>query len=382
MGVRSGLFKTEQQVLFSKESLDQVSDAARKMSAPREVVDAIKTAANWPADWGNTTDNYFRMSAFIKALRQGKPVTVAQEIGKKSLFDFGTLTEAERTFASRYLIFYTFSRVAAEQLVKTLGNPASLSRVIKQAAISRDLNAMLYEHAGGERYDIRRFYLQDADLSRIFWPSEDVGMSQFTSFTPANPTIDSFMTIAGILYARDTLEVGFGSETGLARFTDPLLKEGVNYFREEKQSSKRADRLRLVDPRHIALLTSTGTLGVFTSAFGEPTPIDPSRDTTITYNDKEWQLSPDGYELYKNFNKWASTAGLMSTVNYYGQLPGGLEQPGRGRAAKMLGFGAQERPTAAAQEQAVLRAQAEAVQQRTKAREEQQGLQIKGEIQK
>ena len=380
MGVRSGLFKTEQQVLFSPGSLEEVSKTAKKMGSPEPVLDAIKTAANWPADWGNSTDNFYRMSAYIKALREGKPITVAQEIGKKSLFDFGTLTEAERAFASRYLIFYTFSRVAAEQLVKTLGNPASLSRVMKQAAVSRDLNAMLYEHAGGERYDIRRFYMQDSDLSRMFWPSEDVGMTQFTSFTPASPTIDSFMTIAGLLYARNTLEMGFGTETGLARFADPLIKEGVEVFKEEKQKDKRAERLRLADARHVGLMTSLGTLGMFTSAFGELTPIEPARDTTITYNGKEWQLSPEGYALYKQFNAWASTAGLMSTVNYYGQIPEGLDQPGRNRFAKMAGFGAQQRPGPAGQEQSVLKAQAQAVQERTKTREELQDLQLKGEM--
>jgi hypothetical protein len=380
MGTRSGLFKTEQQVLFSPGSLEEVSKEANKMGSPQPVLDALKTASNWPADWGNSTDNFFRMSSYIKALREGKPITVAQEIGKKSLFDFGTLTDAERAFASRYLIFYTFSRVAAEQLVKTLGNPASLSRVMKQAAVSRDLNAMLYEHAGGKRYDIRRFYMQDSDLARIFWPSEDVGMTQFTSFTPGNPTIDSFMTIAGLLYARDTLEIGFGTETGLARFADPLIKEGLEVVREEKQKDKRAERLRLADARHVGLMTSLGTLGIFTSAFGELTPIEPARDTTITYNGKEWQLSPEGYDLYKQFNTWASTAGLMSTVNYYGQIPEGLDQPGRDRFAKMAGFGAQQRPGPAGQEQSVLKSQAKAVQERTKMREELQGLQIKGEM--
>jgi hypothetical protein len=379
-GVRSGLFKTEQQVLFRRGTLDSVIEDAKKMGAPAGVIKKLSDPLNWPADWANSTDNTWRMASFIKAVREGKPLTVAQEIGKKSLFDFGSLPQAEREFASRFLIFYTFARVSAEQLAKTLGNPASLSRFIKQAAFVRDGGKMLYDYAGGEEYDIRRFYLKDKDLARAFWPSEKVGMSEFTSFTPAAPSIDSFMTIAGLLYARTPLEVVAGSQTGLFQFADPLIKEFIAAAPESGDVQRRADKLRLVDPRRVAALTSTGGLGVFTSVFGDLTPLSPTKDTSATYNDSEWQLSPEGYRLYKEFNRWAQVAGLTSTADYYSQMAPGLETPGKSTTAKMLGFGAQERPTAAAQEQAVLKMQEQAIKDRAKLREEQQGLQIKKEI--
>ena len=380
LGVNSGLFKTEQQVLFSKGSLNAVIEDAKSLGAsiPKKVLAALNDAAGWPADWANSTDNFWRMSSFIKALREGKPVTVAQEIGKKSLFDYGSLTAAERAFASRFLIFYTFSRVAAEQLVKTLGNPASAARFVKQAAITRDVGKMVYDHAGGEEYDVRRLYMKDRDLAKAFWPSEKVGLNEYLKFTPSAPSIDSFMQIAGILYARSPGEVVAGSETGMAQFLDPLLKEVIAIAPEEGDAKRRADRLRLVDPKHVASLTATQTLPLFTSIFGEMTPIEPGKETAITYNDSEWQLSPEGYRLYKEFNRWAQVAGLASTVNYYGQL--GIEAPGRGTAAKMLGFGAQERPSPEAQEQAVLKMQAEAVREREKLRKEQEALRVKKEI--
>jgi len=378
LGVGSGLFKTEQQVLFSKGSLDAVIEEAERLRVPQRVKQTILSPASWPADWANSTDNFWRMSSFIKALREGKPVTVAQEIGKKSLFDFGSLTAAERAFASRFLIFYTFSRVAAEQLVKTLGNPASAARFVKQAAVTRDIGKMVYEHAGGEEYDVRRFYMKDRDLARAFWPSEKVGLNEYLKFTPSAPSVDSFMQIAGILYARNPGEVVAGAETGIFQFLDPLLKEIIAIAPEEGEAKRRADRLRLLDPKHVAALTATQTLPLFTSVFGDLTPIEPGKETAITYNDSEWQLSPDGYRLYKEFTRWAQVAGLMSTVNYYGQL--GVEAPGRGTVPKMLGFGAQERPSPEAQEQSVLEMQAQAVSEREKLRKEQDALRVKKEI--
>ena len=378
LGVGSGLFKTEQQVLFSRGSLDAVIEEAERLRVPQRVKQTILSPLSWPADWANSTDNFWRMSSFIKALREGKPVTVAQEIGKKSLFDFGSLTPAERAFASRFLIFYTFARVSAEQLTKTLGNPASAARFVKQAAVTRDIGKMVYEHAGGEEYDVRRFYMKDRDLARAFWPSEKVGLNEYLKFTPSAPSIDSFMQIAGILYARNPGEVVAGAETGMAMFLDPLLKEIIAIAPEEGEAKRRADRLRLLDPRHVAALTATQTLPLFTSVFGDLTPIEPGKETAITYNDSEWQLSPDGYRLYKEFTRWAQVAGLMSTVNYYGQL--GIEAPGRGTVPKMLGFGAQERPSPEAQEQSVLEMQAQAVSEREKLRKEQDALRVKKEI--
>ena len=378
LGIRSGLFKTEQQVLFSQGSLEAVIKDAESLGAavPKRVINALKDPLNWPADWANSTDNFWRMSSFIKGLREGKPVTVAQEIGKKSLFDFGSLGPKERAFASRFLIFYTFARVSAEQLVKSLGNPAAFSRFVRQAAITRDVGKLVYDHAGGEEYDVRRLYLKDKDLARIFWPNEKVGLYEYTSFTPGAPSIDSFMTIAGLLYARTPLEVVAGTQTGLGQFADPLLKEIVLSAPERGDQERRADKLRLVDAKRIAALNTVGGLGVFTSVFGPITPINPTKETTTTYNDQEWQLTPDGYRLYKEFNRWSQVAGLASTGDYYSQLAPGLQLPGRDITAKALGFGAQERPTATVQEQAVLKMQSEAISERAKLREEQQGTQI------
>jgi hypothetical protein len=388
LGVRSGLFKTEQQVLFSQGSLEAVIEDAESLfklepgkfvgtTSPREVLRSLKDPQNWPADWANSTDNFWRMSSFIKGLREGKPVTIAQEIGKKSLFDFGSLGPKERAFASRFLIFYTFSRVSAEQLVKSLGNPAAFSRFVRQAAVTRDVGKLVYDHAGGEDYDVRRLYLKDKDLSRIFWPSEKVGLYEYTSFTPGAPSIDSFMTIAGLLYARTPLEVVAGQQTGLGQFADPLLKEFILAAPERGDQERRADKLRLVDAKRVAALNTVGGLGVFTSVFGPITPINPTKETTATYNDQEWQLSPEGYRLYKEFNRWSQVAGLASTGDYYSQLAPGLQLPGRDITAKALGFGAQERPTATVQEQAVLKMQSEAISERAKLREEQQETQIK-----
>lgn len=380
IGVNSGLFKTEQQVLFSKGSLDAIIDVAEEMSVPPGVMSALKSAAAFPADVGNSTDNLWRMSSFIKALREGKPVTVAQEIGKKSLYDFGSLTQVERDFASRFLIFYTFSRVAAEQLAKTLGNPASLSRFLKQAQLSKNINEILYEASGGKDTDVQRFLLKDKDLSRIAFNPKYVGTTKYLNFSPSLfASQDSFMTLAGILYAQNPLEVVAGGETGAFQFLDPLIKEFVAIIPED-EVKKRADRLRLVNPRQVALLQTVGGLPLFSDIIGPLVPIEPSRDTTVTYAGSEWQLDPASYARYKELNRFASVAGLQSTANYYGQLFTDVRMPGRENIMAAAGFGGRAVITPEQQEAAVLERQAQDIGEIKRAREEQMKVKTVKEI--
>jgi hypothetical protein len=382
IGVNSGLFKTEQQVLFSKGSLEEIIKVAEGMNPkpPQKVMAALSDAMNWPADVANSTDNMWRMASFIKAVREGKPITVAQEIGKKSLYDFGSIGPNERAFASRFLIFYTFARVAAEQLAKTLGNPASLSRFLKQAQLSKNVNQIVYEASGGKDYDATRFLMKDRDLSKIAFSPKYVGTNKYLQFTPTVfASQDSFMTLAGMLYAQNIGESVAGGQTGLAQFLDPLLKEAIAIMPEDEQQ-RRADRLRLVDPKQVALLQTVGGLPLFGSIIGEMTPIVPSRDTTVTYAGSEWQLDAASYGRYKELKRWANVAGLQSTANYYGQALTDVRLPGRENLAAATGFGGKAVVTPEQQELAVLKRQAEDIGEIRRAREEQAEVKAVKEI--
>ena len=381
LGAKSGMFKTEQQVLFSPGALEKIISDAKSMSAPSGVLDALSKEGYFPSDWANSTDNFWRQMSLNQALRMGKPVSVAQEIGRKSLFDFGTLTDAERQFASRFLIFYTFSRVAAENLVKNLSSTAGAARFVRQAAMLRDTSKLVYDMSGGEEYDVRRFYMSDTDLAKATWKTPDVELSQFQSFTPKIPSLDSFMTIAGILYSRGPMESVAGTETGLGQYFDPLIKEGIKSSLEEPAQVTRADKMRLMSPQHVALFVNTESLPVGTSIFGDLTPLHPTKETSTTYNNYEWQMTPEGFEMYSTMRKWASVAGLSSTYDYYGTiLAGGVQTPGKSKVLKMIGLGGREVISPAEQEQAVLRMQAEDIAKAAKAREDEQQRLIQTEL--
>jgi len=391
LGARSGLFKTEQQVLFGQASLDALIAEAQRLETtsgrkiPAPVMQGLRDIGRLPADWANSTDNFWRMSSLIEALSKGKPVTVAQEIAKKSLFDYGSLLPAEREFASRFLIFYTFSRVSAEQVAKSLGSVAGATRFVRQAAVARDVSKMMYELNGGENYDLRRFYMTDRQLARVVLDQEKVGSNEMLRMFPALPSQDSFMQIMGLLYARSPGEIIAGTETGMAQFADPGIKYLLEQTDERRaESMKRADRLRLMDPRHVAIFWDSDSMTSATAFFGDITPMNPSKDTSITYLDKEWQLTPEGYRKYKLMEKAATFLGLRSTADYYVQYfgpgPETLQRPGRDRLGGALGVPVLQGITPEQQESTVLRTQSAAAKEREKQRKAEQAAQSGAEI--
>jgi hypothetical protein len=157
------------------------------------------------------------------------------------------------------------------------------------------------------------------------------------------------------------------------------LKEAIAIMPEDEQQ-RRADRLRLVDPKQVALLQTVGGLPLFGSIIGEMTPIVPSRDTTVTYAGSEWQLDAASYGRYKELKRWANVAGLQSTANYYGQALTDVRLPGRENLAAATGFGGKAVVTPEQQELAVLKRQAEDIGEIRRAREEQAEVKAVKEI--
>ena len=391
LGLRSGAMKTEQQVLFRGGVQEAVAEEAKRMEAasgkslPKAVWDSLLDLGSAPADWANSTDNYWRMAALSEALRQGKPISVAQEIAKKSLFDFGSLLEWERAFASRFLIFYTFARVSAVQTTKALASTSGAARFARQAALSRDVSEFSNALAGGEDYDVRKFYMTDKQYSRIKLASTQVGSNQFVQMFPSIPSQDAFMTMAGIMYASNPVEVVVGTETGLAQYLDPNLKYAIENAPEDAEYKKRADKMRIMDPRHVAAFCDTEAMLPACTFFGDITPLNPTKETTATYQNHEWQLTEEGFQRYKFMQKTAESMGWTSLASYYIPLVVGedkLQLPGKSRLGGAVGMNFSSVVTPEQQEETVLKKQADITAKRAKQREDQAETQRTLDLQK
>ena len=384
IGVKTGAFKTEQQTLFSIDTFNDVVKLVGDKEVPPGFWNELKGVFKMPVggvnkakrvgelvdtsidntlgsltDAANATDNTFRTAVLIKALKRGDPIGVAQTLGKKSLFDYGDIGEAERQIAAHILVFTSFSRLQGQQLLKAVGSTEGASRFVKQMAVGRDINKFLYEKSGGRDYDYMQFIMGDKDLYRTKWPSgHKIATSEYYTVTPGLlPQAEAFMLIAGMLYQKEPAGI-LASETGISQFLSPELKEltGMSLNIENK---RRSTKLKLVDPSHMVMWNLNP--GLFESVFGPVKALEPSSDTTTVFQGKEWQLvDPAGYAKYSTMARWAAVGGLQSIVSTYAPLSGDIDVPGQTSTAKKLfGFGEQVRKSPEQQELVVLEGQGE-----------------------
>lgn len=375
LGTGSGLFKTEAQTQFNPKSYEEVIKfiESNNIKFPQAGFDAAKALATMPASFANESDNFFRNATFIKALRGGAPESVAQTIGKKSLFDFGSLSKGEQEFARRYLIFYTFQRLSAEVLIKSLTNPSSLARFIKQAAMLKDTERFAYDLFGGKDFDEDRILMSDKDASRFYFPKKDVGaITKQTQFTAGVSSVASWMLLADLLYSRNTSELAFGTETGIGQFFNPAIKVGIKNS-EEKDQDRREDKLHLVKPEHMAIInTVPGAPLAFKLLFGIHTPIEPDVASRTTYLDKEWQLDAKHYAAYRGFKWNMERLGLDSAVDTWAPIiDSDLDKPGGSRFEKIIGLSTVKKPSLEESESTILDAQSKYLGDLKKFREEQ-----------
>ena len=384
LGINSGLLKSEQQVLFAQGTLDSIIEDVFKMKGvgPGRRIPGFsdyvpkgkegwklagKYIANIPAEVASGSDNLFRTASLVQALKSGKPASVAQDIAKKSLLDYGTLSAAEREFASRFFLFYSFSRTMAEGIIKSIGNPAAAARFAKQAGLLKDVQRLVWEQSGGDDYDYKRFYQADKDLTRVAMATDkNIQGTRYDRMFPPFAHLDGFMQVANLIWQKDFTKVIVGTETGGGQWLDPLIKE-IMTTNLPGSIKKRAEDKRLMAPEHVAAWHLAPD--AFEAVFGELTPLLMDKETTTTYKDREWQLSPEGYRTYSTMAKAAELAGLQSAYKSLSPtIFSGIERPQvEGQVEGTLeafGMKAQAKMTLAQQEEAMLKDSAKTAQER------------------
>lgn len=117
-----------------RDMLDVTSRAARGKRTPGSVIAAISEAR----------EDLFRLASFHRALKQGKSPDEAAAHVARHHFDYGDLTNLERTFMRRVVPFYVFASRNFPLQVKSLatspGRPATAEKTRDESARSAGLD--------------------------------------------------------------------------------------------------------------------------------------------------------------------------------------------------------------------------------------------------
>jgi hypothetical protein len=265
LAVKNGIFKSQINTEVAGNFIEEANVITGNISrlekgrrvifaAPREVLGDPLAAF---------TDNVWRMESMIGSIRNGSTIEDAIQIGRKSLFDYGDLTEAERFISRNFFVFYNYFRQSIVQgVTNVFSNPGRMIRLMRGA--TQPSRIMI----GEENYqDLAYYFPQDAATGRMVSALEPAAQAKegvFVQF-PMLPHADALKIAAGVL----TDPIGFAigpapiTEAGRREYTEgfiaarlgPLTKaSGLLLFNDTPVTNMLEIRMKKnrIPPEHVA----------------------------------------------------------------------------------------------------------------------------------
>ena len=344
--IKGGAFKSMQAINVDKRFLDEARTmglgvgmfgSSKAGQTANEVTRLAGNLVSIPANIAADADIAWRMAYVKDALASGKTMDEALEIGRRSLFDYGSATDVERKYVARKILFYNFWRNSVLQTGRAaLVNPG---RLVRQIRLTEDVSKI---QVGDSSWNDLRFYTPyDAGVSRMVMKlAPQANKEGQILLTPNMPYYDAAYILSGLLSApleflsgtkkpqTDTPEFGSGyifskltpslqliaaKGTGADMLYDMKMKPGV------------------APVAHIALADNFGMLPYLTKMFNmKVRPEEPGEEG---YAGMVYTMADDDFESYQTFLKGAKLAGYQRGIDDFGKVAASLDLFGDGGVA-------------------------------------------------
>ena len=298
------------------------------------------------------TDNAWRMESVTAALRDGKTIEEALDYGRRSLFDYGDLTEFERKYASNLFLFYNYFRQSIVTAVRnTVENPSRMIRMVR--ATEQPSKIMVGDQ---NARDLSFYFPSEWGVARILKEMEPgVGKKEGRAVAlPMMPHADALNIFGTIL----TNPMAFlaGSMTEEEEFREKFKGEGERRYGEGFVASKLrpltavagaytysprsiTDPLDVkltknrIPPEHMAIIEALPDAlrlplekKIFDIFDIERKPAAPGEENSL--NGEVFVTSEEGFQDYKLFSNFLELTGTRRTLTDYGKIVGGEDLQG------------------------------------------------------
>jgi hypothetical protein len=342
LALRSGVFRSQLEANVSSDFINEANklmgtegkltkgfQARRALTTlPRELL------ADPIATW---TDNMWRMESVTGALRNGKTIEEALSVGKKSLFDYGTLTPLEQDISRNFFVFYNYFRQSVVQFMRNaVANPERITRMIR--ATTQPSRIAI----GDQNYNDLSFYAPpELGTTRIVGRYDTASSNKIGSsmLLPMMPDADA-LSIAGTLFTDPIAFLAGPTAEGRGRvFTEGVVAKrlgpaskivGATLFSENPVDDLLEVKLpqnRLM-PEHIALLMTaneaagTAFLNHFNAKVVDASPSENA------YKGKAFVVSDEDFARYKLYINAVQVGGVSRIWGDYGKIAGGSNLTG------------------------------------------------------
>jgi hypothetical protein len=322
-----GVFKSQSSATLDARWLDLANTMARKAGLLGKTERNVSKLAAFPTALADESDKLYRVEAMKAALQQGKTLDEAFEIGRKSLFDYGSATDFERTYVARWMLFYNFFRNGlATTFDSMLRDPARFTR---QVRLTEDATRVATED--DEQWSQMRFYTPyNAGVARITMSyAPQANREGKILMLPNMPYYDAVYLVTGLLSTPEyvifggTNPVTGESEPGSTYVYDKLAPgaqfaiatiAGLGFASDVKLSKG------YIPAAHAAMFEATGTMPLVAGLVD--LKVRPARpdETNQSYNGNVYTLDDAGFTFYKRLVAGAQYLGASRPFKDYGDL--------------------------------------------------------------
>ena len=260
-------------------------------------------------------DMTFRASNMIKALEEGRSFYEAQNIARRSMFDYGDMSQQERAATSTFLVFWAFQRQNLGTFVRALGDARKLKRFYNILKLDRGVEAVQFDLNDKKNFAKNVFFPDYVYNKTIMYRKEDKSEDyDYYMTSPAIPALDAFMVMSQILSA--PLTDAIPSVVGGA--TNPLGRRLLGFktpFEQMKRQSIPAEQLEIAklfsgytdDPYEVGAM--------FNMITGSPVqPIVADELTGVKIGDGYYKFPMDAEQQrkYSEFMEWVASTGVLA----------------------------------------------------------------------
>jgi len=379
--VKSGFFKSQIRGQIDPRFLDDArSLGLATVGRGGKAKIALLNTLSFPSEVANASDTVWRMSYVIDAIKSGKTVDEALDVGRRSLYDYGSASPAERKYIAKNVLFWNYFRNSIlETTRQALTSPARLAR---QLRLVQDYSKLT---VGEDKWNEMRWYTPyDAGVARLVLEyGPQAGREGKITLFPNMPWYDSVYIMSGLLTTpgdilRGTADPVTGKrDYGSGYIFNKIGPNGQAALSFITGADMLAD-IKLTKDRapipHVAMMDEMGVLPMYTNFFNiKKLPAEPGKPN---WNGYVYTMEPEDFERYKTFIKASKLIGAQRPVDDYAKwfatwdLPGtGVDIIGGPTAAQLTMGGIGEAMGYTTETRAGVPAEAELQAARTRARQ-------------
>ncbi len=202
-GVRSGVGFQFSQAFVTEimTALPAKSELKGLMGRAQKLYMQGKGGQQYLANVADTSDNFFRMQVAVQALEDGRSMEEAVELARRSMMDYGNLTQQERWIAANLFVFYTFTRQSLSMVAQNLTSVKGMSRLVNTLKGKRAFTTAMLGVAGKEQPE--QLWLPDYTLSRPIQSIVNGTEKDIYYAGPPIPLVDATLLLTDLMQPRE-----------------------------------------------------------------------------------------------------------------------------------------------------------------------------------